>query len=98
MNGDWVAAIVSVAFFLTTGGVILLRPIARRLGEYLEVLIEEKRAGQRAPSGEPVRRTVEGLEQRIAFLEERLDFAENLLGSPGREGSPQKRVGSSIDE
>jgi hypothetical protein len=80
----WVGAVVVVTLILTVGGVILLRPIAQRLGEFLEVLIQEKRAflqsgSTRSASAPP------DLAQRVAHLEQRLDFTERLLSDPREE-------------
>jgi transposase len=78
--GDALAPmIIMVTLILTTGGVILLRPITRSLAEYLRVSTEQKR--QLGTGGE--RRIGEAdlarLEDRIDLLEERQRFAERLL-------------------
>lgn len=83
MGADWVPAVVGIVFFLTVGGVILLRPISKRLGEFLEVLIQEKRAEPRARGEEELRRSMEGLEDRLSLVEEKLEFTERLLASSG---------------
>lgn len=87
MGEEWVAAVVSIVFFLTVGSVILFRPVARRLGDYLEVLIEEKRRASGTPRAPDLRRALEGLEQRLRLVEERLEFTENLLERRGPEAS-----------
>ena len=71
--------IVAVSFFLTVGGVLVLRPIARRLGEIVELFTKERRSGVEAD----VRQTRELLEQidaRLHLIEERQDFTERMLG------------------
>jgi len=76
-------AIVAVVFTLTVGGVLLLRPIARRLGDIMELMLRERREGA---EGE-VRRMgelLENVDARMKLLEERQDFTERLLGSPDR--------------
>ncbi len=40
--------IMMVVFTLTVGGVLLLRPIAKRLGDIVELMLREKRDGPRA--------------------------------------------------
>ncbi len=92
MQDTTAMVIVFVTLFLTVGGVILLRPIVRRLGEFLEVLISEKRGQQQslqapASPGVGVQRLEERLEQRLERLEERLEFTEQMLSSrrPGAE-------------
>lgn len=85
MNPNDVAPmILGVTFFLVTGLVILLRPISRRLGAFLEVLAEERR---RALTEQPLSRAdatritqvLENLDDRLARLEERQEFTDRLL-------------------
>jgi ubiquinone biosynthesis protein UbiJ len=70
--------IIPVTFFLTTAAVILLAPITRRIGRYLEVLIEEKRAALRGERDAAAREAVDALARRVELLEERMEFAERL--------------------
>ena len=89
MDWDVVAPMfVSVIFILTVGGVILLRPIAKRLGLLLETMAQQK-AG--APPDE-LRRIRQGLDttnERLSLLEERQDFMERLVerGAHSRDGA-----------
>jgi hypothetical protein len=85
MNPNDVAPmVVGVTFFIITGLVILLRPISKKLGAYLEVLAEERR---RSLSEQPVSRVeserivqvLEGLDNRLARLDERQEFTDRLL-------------------
>ena len=85
---DWemiAPMIASVVFFLTAGGVLVLRPISKRLGALLEVMAREKAS---LPTEEIrlLRETLETVNQRMALLEERQDFTERLLGR----GEPEK--------
>lgn len=81
--------VVSVVLIVTSGLVFLLRPIAKKLGNFLEVVAEEKRR-QLAP--QPMAReeasqiagVLETLDQRLARLEERQEFTDKLLEKPGR--------------
>lgn len=93
MNQYWVPTIVGTVFFLTVGGVIILRPIAKRLGEFLEVLIQEKRKDMQVRGDDRMRRMLGDLEQRMSLLEDRLEFAEDLLDSD-RERRPPGRIES----
>jgi hypothetical protein len=86
---DEIAPMVLGIFFLvTTAAVILLRPITKRLGSYLEVLAEERR---RKLSQLPMDRSdaarlvtaVENLEKRLAQVEEHQDFTQRLLSERG---------------
>jgi hypothetical protein len=76
--------IVAVFFIVTTGGVVLLRPITKKLGTYLEVLAEERR---RSLEARPVDRgdaarlasALERIEDRLSHVEKNQDFTEKLL-------------------
>ena len=78
--GPMIALIVLV---LTAGGVLVLRPIAKRLGDIAELMLREKQEGAQ---GE-LRRMADVLDTvsaRMTLLEERHDFTERLLASPDR--------------
>ena len=90
MNPNDVAPMVmAVVLFVVTGGVILLRPISKRLGAYLEMLTEERRRGvQQAPETDPrLLSALDNLDRRLARLEERQDFTDALLR--GRDQQPK---------
>ncbi len=75
--------ILTIVLTLTVGGVLLLRPIAKRLGDIVELMIRGK---QGEAEGE-LRRMgdlLETVSARMALLEERQDFTERLLASPDR--------------
>jgi hypothetical protein len=82
--GDVAPMVIGVFFFITVAAVILLRPISKRLGTYLEVLAEERR---RQLSQIPMDRSeaarlvtaLETLEKRLAQVEENQDFTQRLL-------------------
>jgi hypothetical protein len=77
--------LVAIFFIVTTGGVILLRPISKKLGTYLEVLAEERRRAldQKAPVErvDTARLTaaLERIEDRLTQVERNQDFTEKLL-------------------
>ena len=77
--------LVAIFLIVTTGGVILLRPISKKLGTYLEVLAEERRRAldQKAPieRGDSARlaAALERIEDRLAQVERNQDFTEKLL-------------------
>jgi hypothetical protein len=77
--------LVGITFILTTGGVILLRPIASRLGAYLEVLAEERRqalqknAGRSTADSHRMLAVLEAMDERMQRLEDRQDFTDRLL-------------------
>ena len=78
---DWefiAPMIVGTVMILTTGGVLVLRPIAKRLGALLEVMAREKAS---LPTEEIrlLRESLETMHHRMSLLEERQDFTERLL-------------------
>lgn len=90
MDWEMIAPMVTgIVLILTTGGVLVLRPIAKRLGALLEVMARERAA---LPTEEIrlVRETLDTVNQRMALLEERQDFTERLLGR----GEPERAAGS----
>lgn len=68
---------------LCTAGVIILRPLTKRLGDRFE---RERQAQSQLPSQEIARLTevVSRLTDRIESLEDRQEFAERLLESLDR--------------
>jgi len=76
--------IVMVTGILTTGAVLILRPVAMRLGRLLEVMTEQ-RLRPAPPSGgvelSQIRELLSGIDGRLSLMEERQDFAEALLSS-----------------
>jgi len=81
MNSDFAPMIVSTVLILVSGAVLLLRPISKRLGAYLEVLAEDRRRAVATQSHDPERlaAVLEALDRRLARLEERQEFTEALL-------------------
>lgn len=83
MEWEFIAPmIISTVFILTVGGVILLRPVMKRLGALLDVVVLQK---TKAPDEEErrLRHTVETMNERLTLMEERLDFTERLIGRGG---------------
>ena len=89
---DLAPAIVAVILILTTGGVAILRPIAKRAGDLFEAMAREKREPKRVPPEDTQRMVelMESLHARLERLEERQDFTDSLL-SAGREGKALPR-------
>ncbi|MBI4538381.1 MAG: hypothetical protein HY704_02560 [Gemmatimonadetes bacterium] len=87
MWGNLAPMLLGIVLVLTVGGVILLRPLASRLGDLLEVRTQE-RLGGRGPGQERelarIRELMESINQRLALLEERQDFTDALLRNPER--------------
>lgn len=86
MQLDWAniaPMIVGVVFIVTTGGVLVLRPIARKVGDLLELMAREKQSGLQNDVGQ-LRDILETTNARLALMEERLDFTERLLAGQKR--------------
>ena len=84
---DWeviAPMVVLIVLSLTVGGVLILRPIAKRLGVLLEAMATEKGVGASHDTNR-LREEVETLRARLELLEDRQDFTEGLLeaGRPG---------------
>ena len=82
-SGDIVALTVMVTAIVTTGGVLVLRPISKRLGALLEVMTQQKlRAANTDPQdNHRIRELLVSIDSRLTMLEERQDFAEALISA-----------------
>ena len=76
--------VVMVTGIVTTGGVLILRPISKRLGDLLEVMTRERRAPDRGAEIGQLRDLMQSIDSRLALIEERQDFAEAILASGER--------------
>ena len=87
---DIAPMVIGIFFIVATAGVVLLRPITKRLGNYLEVLADERR---RALTQQPIDRSdtaglihaLESLEARLGQIEERQEFTDKLLSDRKRD-------------
>ncbi len=77
--------VVMVTAILTTGGVLIFRPITKRLGSLLEVMTAQKlRAATAAADPNDtarIRELLTSIDGRLNLLEERQDFAEALISA-----------------
>jgi hypothetical protein len=78
---DIAPMVIGLTLIVVTGGVLVLRPLAKRLGDYLEVLVSSRKAERSLPSDSRLVEVVERLEERVRFLEQRQDFTDSMLGS-----------------
>jgi hypothetical protein len=61
-------------------GVLILRPLTKRLGDLLGAIVEEKRArAALLREGHEHRRMMEAHSERLELLEQRLQFAESRM-------------------
>lgn len=78
---------VPITAILTTGTVMILRPITRELGGLLQAMTHERRlraAPAPAPDMAQVRDLLSAIDGRLSLMEERQDFAEALLSGAER--------------
>lgn len=96
MNPNDVAPmIVATTLILVGGGVALLRPIAKRLGDYLETMTRMKREEPKPVLDERVIETLDRIDQRLRLVEERQDFMDALISRPqARQLEPPSNQGS----
>jgi hypothetical protein len=97
MEWEFIAPmLVMLTLILTVGGVMVLRPIANRLGDLVEVLQQGRADPAIAQSLEHLTHLLEAQDRRLEALEERQRFTDDLLasraekalpGSPGRSGA-----------
>jgi hypothetical protein len=72
----------AIILTLTIGGVILLKPIANKIGHLLEAMAKERSQPQLGEEIRHIRDLLETTNARLALLEDRQDFTEALLQDP----------------
>ena len=79
---------VPITAILTTGTVMLLRPISKELGGLLQAMTHERRLraapAPATPDMAQVRDLLSAIDGRLSLMEERQDFAEALLSGAER--------------
>ena len=73
--------IIFCTFFLTVGGVLVLRPIAKRLGGFLDAMTQAKLRPSMEPELTRIREALNSIDMRLNQIEERQDFAEALISA-----------------
>lgn len=71
--------LVAITLILTCGTVMLLRPVAKRLGALLELMVKQRSGEIEAPGSERIENLLEAMDSRMGLVEERLDFTDSLL-------------------
>lgn len=79
--------IVAIVLIVTVGGVLVLRPLAKRVSDLLELYAREQKSGLQGEVGQ-IRELLETMNARLQLMEERQDFTERLLADPGRRNRP----------
>ena len=67
------------------GTFILLIPLSRRLGQMIDLWLEDKRSAGRSEELDGLRRSVLALESEVSSLAERQQFIDQLLEGNQRE-------------
>lgn len=73
--------IVFCTAILTTGGVLILRPISRRLGSYLDAVTAAKLRPTPEADLARIHDVLSSIDGRLNQIEERQDFAEALISA-----------------
>ena len=76
--------VLTLTVALTVGGVVLLRPISKHLGNLLEAMASEKRQPQAVVQIQRMNDVLDTISARLALLDERQDFTDALLHDPAR--------------
>ncbi|MDB4951927.1 MAG: hypothetical protein JWM27_4576 [Gemmatimonadetes bacterium] len=84
MDEGLAITIVAVVGILTTGGVLVLRPIAKRLGSLFDAMTAQKLRPGGQPELSQIRELMQGIDGRLSLMEERQGFAEALLSNGER--------------
>ena len=79
MEWEFIAPmIMTIVLFLTVGGVMVLRPIAKRVGDLIELYVRDRQDGLQGGM-DHTRDLLETMNARLQLLEDRQDFTERLL-------------------
>lgn len=73
-----------IVLTITIGGVVLLRPISKHLGNLLEAMASEKKQPRAEVQIQRMSDVLDTVSARLALLEERQDFTDALLHDPAR--------------
>lgn len=94
MDPDAVAPLIfSMTLVLSIAGVLILRPLAKRLGDLIEATAHEKRVKARDEELARLTEIVDRLTDRIERIEDRQDFSERILASLERTESRARLSG-----
>ncbi len=85
MNWEFIAPmIVAVVAIITMGGVAILRPIAKRVSDLLDLYARDRQAGIESEVHK-ISDLLETMDARLQLMEERQDFTERLLSAGDRQ-------------
>jgi hypothetical protein len=81
MSAELSLTIILVTGILTMGGVLVLRPIAKRLGGFLDAATQAKLRPSADADLARIAEVLSSIDGRLNQLEERQDFAEALISA-----------------
>lgn len=81
MNESLAQVIVMCTVTLTTGAVLILRPLVNRLGAFLDAKTAAALKGTPEAELTRIREVLSSIDGRLDQIEERQDFAEALLSA-----------------
>ena len=85
-----IIALIPISLFLSVAAVLILRPLAKRLGELLtELRAQRSSAPASAAETAELRRSIEALSERLQRIEEKQDFADALILSSTHRDAPR---------
>ncbi len=78
---ETLAVFIPIVFILSVAGVLILRPLTKRLGTLLEAYAQDRVASRTEDRQlDSMRDRFESLDRRLDVLEERMGFTEELVG------------------
>jgi hypothetical protein len=88
MDADAIPFVIAfMTLCFSVAGVLVLRPMSKRVAELLGAMAQERKGGRTSDlEVAQLRATLESVNARMALLEDRLDFTERLLSAGGRTG------------
>ena len=89
---------VPITAIVTTGAVLIIRPISTKLGGLIEVMTQERKQ-RSVPAADMarVRDLLGAIDNRLSLLEERQDFAEALISTGDRRVLPAQRMNGNAE-
>ena len=86
-----VEELIPIFFFMCVAGVLILRPVTKKLGLLIEAMAHERKAQVRAPREgvdeaylERITLALDRLNTRIDRVDDRIDFMEHLVEDRNR--------------
>jgi hypothetical protein len=86
-----VEALIPITLFMCIAGVLVLRPITKKLGGLIEATARERVQARTDDAADArIMLLMEQMARRLELIEERLDFTERLVAH--REGTDPRRA------